>query len=219
MMHPPQRAGATAEATTPTSSTTMPRRCSTAAAPSTRGARAASAPPRPSPPRRPRPSSKCRRRRPPRSRRPRSRPGTASPTSRGPRARPRRLPLNNTQLAGRPTEADSSEEEDYGDKDDDERKGLQIVKQRTAAAKYAAQSYAAKTLRDRCAPAPHRSIARALLRAGRFYPPDSPEHDLWADRVAWKHTPESCRMCCICSRMSLGPCISPPFYPPPVAPF
>ena len=62
-------------------------------------------------------------------------------------------PPSNTQLAGRPTEADSSEEEDYDDKDDDERKGLQIVKQRTVAAKYAAQSYAAKIPRDRCAPA------------------------------------------------------------------
>ena len=29
------------------------------------------------------------------------------------------MPPNNTQLAGRPTEADSSEEEDYDDKDDE----------------------------------------------------------------------------------------------------
>ena len=36
---------------------------------------------------------------------------------------PPATPPNNTQLAGRPTEADSSEEEDYDDKDDDERKG------------------------------------------------------------------------------------------------
>ena len=48
---------------------------------------------------------------------------------------PPATPPNTTQLAGRPTEADSSEEEDYGDKDDDERKGLQLVKQRTVAAK------------------------------------------------------------------------------------
>ena len=83
---------------------------------------------------------------------------------------PPATPPNNTQLAGRPTEADSSEEEDYDDNDDDERKGLQIVKQRTVAAKYAAQSYAAKIPRDRCALAPHRSTARASLRADRFSP-------------------------------------------------
>ena len=85
---------------------------------------------------------------------------------------PPATPPNNThELVGRIEDEDSSEE-DYDDKAEDERKGLQIVKQRSVAAKYAAQTYAAKIPRD---------------------------------RVGWKHTPESCRMCCICS-MSLGCC-------------